>query len=633
MERNILRIGLINWLMLLVAAGVGGAVARYAGSATGEAGMIFLALGFLVAAVSYFQMRLENRERVEALEVDELKRTRGGATLFDQESDSFPAKRSREQFERFLVPAFTVLLFALQIAAAVWLWQRHQIPDLPDPSRAGLAMALFGLMSLVLFMLGKYSSGLARLDEQRLLRPASGYLLLGALICFLVALTEAAGWFRIPKADYYVVKALTIVLGLAAVETLLGLIFEIYRPRARRGPSRMLYESRLIGLLGQPGGLITTAAQALDYQFGFKVSETWVYRFLEKAFAWIVLLQLGVLFLSTGLVIVEPHEQAILERFGRPVADREVLEPGLHFKFPWPIDKVYRHPTRAIQSFNIGFVPAERAEGEPEERTILWTRQHYKEEFKLLVASREQETLENNGPDNGERAVPVNLITVSIPVQYQVTNLVSWTYEHSDAAGLLEDLATREVVRYLVSVDFDDILTRGRLDAAKKLQTLIQDRANEYKIGADIVFVGLQDIHPPVEVASAFEEVIGAIQEKESKILGAQGERAEIVPKARADAARLINEAEAARLEKTSSSAARAGQFTNQVAAYMAAPRVFMRRTYLDTLARATADARKYVLAVTNSSEVFMMNLEEKIAPDMLDVPIGVGGPGEQAGE
>lgn len=633
MERNILRIGLINWLMLLVAAGVGGAVARYAGSATGEAGMIFLALGFLVAAVSYFQMRLENRERVEALEVDELKRSRGGATLFDQESDSFPAKRSREQFERFLVPAFTVLLFALQIAAAVWLWQRHQIPDLPDPSRAGLAMALFGLMSLVLFMLGKYSSGLARLDEQRLLRPASGYLLLGALICFLVALTEAAGWFRIPKADYYVVKALTIVLGLAAVETLLGLIFEIYRPRARKGPSRMLYESRLIGLLGQPGGLITTAAQALDYQFGFKVSETWVYRFLEKAFAWIVLLQLGVLFLSTGLVIVEPHEQAILERFGRPVADRAVLEPGLHFKFPWPIDKVYRHPARAIQSFNIGFVPAERAEGEPEERTILWTRQHYKEEFKLLVASREQETLENNGPENGEQAVPVNLITVSIPVQYQVTNLVSWTYEHSDAAGLLEDLATREVVRYLVSVDFDDILTRGRLDAARKLQALIQDRANEYKIGADIVFVGLQDIHPPVEVASAFEEVIGAIQEKESKILGAQGERAEIVPKARADAARLINEAEAARLEKTSSSAARAGQFTNQVAAYMAAPRVFMRRTYLDTLARATADARKYVLAVTNSNEVLMMNLEEKIAPDMLDVPIGVGGPGEQAGE
>jgi membrane protease subunit HflK len=66
-----------------------------------------------------------------------------------------------------------------------------------------------------------------------------------------------------------------------------------------------LYESRLVGLLGQPEAIITTAAHALDYQFGFKVSDTWFYRFLEKALGWLVLAQFGILVLSTCFVIVD----------------------------------------------------------------------------------------------------------------------------------------------------------------------------------------------------------------------------------------------------------------------------------------------------------------------------------------
>ena len=78
-----------------------------------------------------------------------------------------------------------------------------------------------------------------------------------------------------------------------AVETLVQLVLEIYRPRVKGKVERPLYESRLVGLLGQPEGLITTAAQALDYQFGFKVSETWFYRFFERALGWLLLLQVG----------------------------------------------------------------------------------------------------------------------------------------------------------------------------------------------------------------------------------------------------------------------------------------------------------------------------------------------------
>src|SRR5437867_10852584 len=115
MERDLQRVGVINWLVLLVVGAAGAIVARHAASAAGTVGVAFLGIGFLVALVSYFQMRLEERERLERMEYEELKKSRGSATLFQEtEGDSFPAQRSREQFERYLVPLFTALLFLLQ---------------------------------------------------------------------------------------------------------------------------------------------------------------------------------------------------------------------------------------------------------------------------------------------------------------------------------------------------------------------------------------------------------------------------------------------------------------------------------------------------------------------------------------
>src|SRR5690606_7622778 len=92
--------------------------------------------------------------------------------------------------------------------------------------------------------------------------------------------------------DLYVARLLIVVLGLITLEMALTLVFEIYRPRIKgRGAQHSLYESRIIGLLSRPDSLFSTAAHALDYQFGFKVSETWFYRFLQRSIAWIILVQ------------------------------------------------------------------------------------------------------------------------------------------------------------------------------------------------------------------------------------------------------------------------------------------------------------------------------------------------------
>src|SRR5687768_4197879 len=121
MERNAQKTGVINLLVLLAGAAATFAVARYAGSLAGQVAVVFLALGWLSAIVAWFQMRLEERERSEKLEFDEVTRGTGGGALFNTtESETFPAQRAREQFERFFVPGFSVLLLAIQGVGAWW---------------------------------------------------------------------------------------------------------------------------------------------------------------------------------------------------------------------------------------------------------------------------------------------------------------------------------------------------------------------------------------------------------------------------------------------------------------------------------------------------------------------------------
>src|SRR6266481_3214259 len=480
MERNIQRNGLINLLALLV-VGVGGfAAARFAGSLSGLVAVLFLGLGVLVAAVSWFQMRLEESERLERLELDELLRTHSSSAMFEaKEAEVFPAQRSREQFEKFFVPVFTVLLCLAQAGGAYFLWRWLSGSTVGFQLRQPLVgMSLFGLFALLLFLLGKFSAAIARPEKHRLLRPGASYLLLCAYLCFVVALGIAAGQAGFPKADLYVGYGLCALLALTAIETLINLIPEMYRPRVKGKIERPLYDSRLVGLLGQPEGLITTAAQALDYQFGFNVSETGFYRFFEKALGLLLLAQLGALLLSTSAVFIDAGEQGVLERFGQPVGGRTLLGPGAHLKWPWPIDKVYRFQTEQIQSFDVGFTHDPAREKDP---VVLWTIPHTKEE-NFLVANRERGSLETTNKLTGKRTPPVSLLTVSIPVQFQITNLMDWAYKNEDSPALLQDLATREVVRYLTSADLAEVMSHGRQEAVRSLTERIQGASDQRQL-------------------------------------------------------------------------------------------------------------------------------------------------------
>ena len=350
----------------------------------------------------------------------------------------------------------------------------------------------------------------------------------------------------------------------------------------------------------------------------FGQGEGLFFRLLQRHLLTLVAAQLAVLLISTAVVFIEPGEQAVLERFGKPVAGREVLGPGAHLKLPWPIDSVYRYRTEQIQTFDVGYVPDAQSE---QLRTILWTVPHTKEE-NFLVANRATATVDTGEPEGARKAPPVSLLTVSIPVQYQITNVLEWAYRNSGPTNLLQDLATREVVRYLVSVDLNEIMSRKRLAAADLLRGRIQEAASARRLGARIFFVGLQDIHPPVKVAPDYERVVSAAQSAKSNILAAVADEIRTNALAGAQAFTITNRALALERQLEVASLAHAALFTNQIPAFDAAPSVYRQRAYFQTFARATADARKYILLTTNTADVIVFDLQDKIREDLLNLNV-----------
>ena len=150
----------------------------------------------------------------------------------------------------------------------------------------------------------------------------------------------------------------------------------------------------------------------------------------------------------------------------------------------------------------------------------------------------------------------------------------------------------------------------------------VQTAANTARLGAKITFVGLQDIHPPTPVAADYEKVVGAEQTKRAAILNAEAQAIRTNALAGARAFTTTNAADALRQRLEVSALAGAALFTNQIPAFEAAPSVYRQRAYFQMFAGATAGARKYILLVTNTSDVVVFNLEDKIREDLLNLNV-----------
>lgn len=578
-----------------------------------------------VAALVAARYGLERRAIEERQDAALARVERPDSALFTsdaEEGDPQSVARARAQFEAVVVRAAAPLL-ALGQGVAAWRLYRLLAGALPASVSGRLgAASLLAIQAFLLFLAGRYLSGLARDPARRLLRGPGALLGLSAFAALLGAAAGIAGHAGWAPADRASAAVFTGALAVLAVENLLGFIADLYRPRRRDEPPRTSYESRLARALAEPAGWLGEAARSLDYQFGFKVSETWFYRFLRNALAPLALFQLLILYLLSSVVVLDSHEEAVIERFGVPRTAEQGgwrLEPGFHLKWPWPFETVRRFPARRVQTLHVGYRHDERR---PRPTTLLWTRPHYAEEDQFLLASRSAPAVVA-APEGGsiaDAAAPVNLLSFNIPIEYRISDLRRFAYGFTDPAAVLERLAYRTLTRALVARDLDDVLGPERMDTARALRDALQADATRLGLGIEVIFVGLHGVHPPVPIADAFEDVVGALEQREARILDARAYRHRRLPVAEAEARRIVFEAEAQRSRRTLTAEAEAAQFESRKTAADRSPAVFRNWHYLQTVREALRGVRVYVVAAAPDTEVIQFNFEEPLPTGIFDL-------------
>jgi regulator of protease activity HflC (stomatin/prohibitin superfamily) len=614
------------------------------------------AASVLVWLFVWFHLRMRRAAWEEERDLKELREKRKDVALFEQEGgEDLLSSRSRlRAFEKYAVPIFGLLLALAAFAFALFAWQRV-LPVEKPPAIAYLLQSSLAMIVafLVSYFLGQYAAGMAREPEWRLLRAGAGFNLgLGA-----GALLAIAGFvavhFETPGVERVMAYILPGLLVAAGLDIVANQILDFYRPRVAGQEWRPAYDSRIFGLLAAPASILKTIADTLDYQFGFKVSDTWFYRFMTKAIAPLVLFQLVSFYLLTSFVVIGAEEEAVVERFGRPLPG--TLGPGLHLKLPWPMDVVYREPARRVREIVLGH------EKKPHEilrrkdakvEAILWTQTHFGEEHHFLMASRGVESGKTAPPDAGTdksppeagassapketktEAVPVNLVSGQVAVHYTVKNLRDWLYRHEHREALLENLAHREFVRYLAGEDLLALLGDGRKAAGDALRAAVQAACDRQKLGVEILFVGLQGVHPPLKpsrergpgkgsevgaVGLAFENVASEEQKKLAAILRAKGEATVVVTLTQADRAARLSQAEAYAARRTTVTKAAAAAFADRLKAYRVAPGVYEIRKRLEAVEAALAEARKFIVpSSANLREVMILDWDEKLMTDDL---------------
>jgi membrane protease subunit HflK len=129
-------------------------------------------------------------------------------------------------------------------------------------------------------------------------------------------------------------------------------------------------------------------------------------------------------------------------------------------------------------------------------------------------------------------------------------------------------------------------------------------------LGLEIVFVGLKDIHPPVAVAPAFQDVVSAEEQKLAYLHEAEAYHVQTLAEAGQQANRLRTGADAKFKQRTALAEGESARFVTLAAADAANTNLFRLRLRLEALEQALGTPQKVVLThATATNEQFYLDL------------------------
>jgi len=255
-----------------------------------------------------------------------------------------------------------------------------------------------------------------------------------------------------------------------------------------------------------------------------------------------------VVWLATGIYIIEPAERGVVTRFGKYV---DTTDPGPHWHVPWPVEAVVKVNVDEISTFS----------------------------HSASMLTQDE-----------------NIVDVELTVQSRIQDAADFLFQVADPDKTLRD-ATVTVVRVTVGGSkLDFVMTEGRGATAVTIRERIQALMDQYRTGLLVTAVNMQPAKPPEQVKAAFDDAIKAREDKERLENQAEAYANEVLPQARGEAARIVADARAYRDQVVARSEGETARFTAILTEYLQAPEVTRQRLYLETMEQVLGRSSKVIL-------------------------------------
>ncbi|MGO9465825.1 MAG: FtsH protease activity modulator HflK [Isosphaeraceae bacterium] len=284
----------------------------------------------------------------------------------------------------------------------------------------------------------------------------------------------------------------------------------------------------------------------------------------------------------SGWTAIAPGDVGVLQRFGR---FEGVLRPGLHLRWPYPIESVTAIAPERVRSIEIGFRSTGMAEADP----TRWESTHGR-------------------PQGGSADGAALLLTgdgryveLSATVQFAIdaaspAALRRFVFDVADGENALRPVA-ESVVREIVGRRaLLDLLTRDRDDAELAAALLLAERVSAYRLGVVVRAIAFQDIHPPLEVIDAYRDVSRAASDRQRRINEAIAYRDQTVTEAKGKAEAIVQSALGEQSRRVALAGAAADSFNALELARQADPALTDLRLFWEKLAESLGGKKKVVL-------------------------------------
>jgi membrane protease subunit HflK len=310
----------------------------------------------------------------------------------------------------------------------------------------------------------------------------------------------------------------------------------------------------------------------------------------------IIMVVLVFIFLFSGLKTVEPGERALVMRFGKI---RAVVGPGLHWVFPYPIDRLVRIPVERKVNLPIDslwyfetmddVLASQAGRNTRPPRELNPTREGY-------CLTRSAKSLQDTDDPDGS---DYNIVHSKWQLIYQIKDpelffrnvfvrdvtpgQIYFDVVQESIKPLLVGLIEHAVVTSMVNYTIDEALV-SQERIPRQVATLLQQKLDRIDSGIEVVSVQLTDIIWPRQVDQAFEALHSASQASGKVVTEAKLSSDTILIEAQAMEQDILAEAGGYRTTVVESARASADYLENILPQYKQRPRLVMQSIYLDAL-------------------------------------------------